>query len=601
MRISLGSLSLRTALEVMPKGAAARVYVFTAGRIALNLLDIVGLAALAALVSGLAAIGSEGKASLPFVSFWLDQDLALSDKYVLVAAACIAGLFVIKSALSVWLKLRTSFFLARLETEVSKLLTEEYFLRNDEKLAETLPKFQNLSISSTSGLTLFINSRITFIAESTLLIALAAILFVINPLAALVSAVFAGLVLAALTQIVTKKIKKNGLRKFESSQESLALSRDLFNSRREARASGAITNWIERFVITRSTSAKSSAAIYNLMGLPRYVIETSLVVGACAFLLGAVTFSSLQAEAATIAVFMVAGLRLVALLVPLQASISSMADGGIQGQFALDALKKITDAGNVIRSPVLTPLVPDGGALGLEMHGVKFGYDQKNMVLENISISVEPGQKVALVGPSGAGKSTCFELATGFRVPQAGEVWLGGETARHVLDGGTGVIGIVPQRPHLVLGTLSENVSMVDASQTNNTQVMSCLKMAGLNHMSNLGSMDLQIRPDSGQLSGGEIQRVGLARALYRNPGILFLDEATSALDAQTEAEVNEILDRLRGQMTIVLIAHRLSTVKTADKIIYLDKGRVVAEGTFKELQKKVPDFEKAVKLMGLE
>jgi len=601
MRISLGSLSLRTALEVMPKGAAARVYVFTAGRIALNLLDIVGLAALAALVSGLAAIGSEGKASLPFVSFWLDQDLALSDKYVLVAAACIAGLFVIKSALSVWLKLRTSFFLARLETEVSKLLTEEYFLRNDEKLAETLPKFQNLSISSTSGLTLFINSRITFIAESTLLIALAAILFVINPLAALVSAVFAGLVLAALTQIVTKKIKKNGLRKFESSQESLALSRDLFNSRREARASGAITNWIERFVITRSTSAKSNAAIYNLMGLPRYVIETSLVVGACAFLLGAVTFSSLQAEAATIAVFMVAGLRLVALLVPLQASISSMADGGIQGQFALDALKKITEVGNVIRAPVLPPLVFNGGALGLEMHGVKFGYDQKNMVLENISISVEPGQKVALVGPSGAGKSTCFELATGFRVPQAGEVRLGGETARHVLDGGSGVIGIVPQQPHLVLGTLSENVSMVDASQTNNTQVMSCLKMAGLNHMSNLGSMDLQIRPDSGQLSGGEIQRVGLARALYRNPGILFLDEATSALDAQTEAEVNEILDRLRGQMTIVLIAHRLSTVKTADKIIYLDKGRVVAEGTFKELQKKVPDFEKAVKLMGLE
>ena len=601
MRILLGSLSLRTALEVMPKGAAARVYVFTAGRIALNLLDIVGLAALAALVSGLAAIGSEGKGTLPFVSSWLDQDLALSDKYVLVAAACIAGLFVIKSALSVWLKLRTSFFLARLETEVSKLLTEEYFLRSDEKLSETLPKFQNLSISSTSGLTLFINSRITFIAESTLLIALAAILFVINPLAALVSAVFAGMVLAALTQIVTKKIKKNGLRKFESSQESLALSRDLFNSRREARASGAITNWIERFVITRSTSAKSNAAIYNLMGLPRYVIETSLVVGACAFLLGAVTFSSLQAEAATIAVFMVAGLRLVALLVPLQASISSMADGGIQGQFALDALKKITEVGNVIRAPVLPPLVFNGGALGLEMHGVKFGYDQKNMVLENISISVEPGQKVALVGPSGAGKSTCFELATGFRVPQAGEVRLGGETARHVLDGGSGVIGIVPQQPHLVLGTLSENVSMVDASQTNNTQVMSCLKMAGLNHMSNLGSMDLQIRPDSGQLSGGEIQRVGLARALYRNPGILFLDEATSALDAQTEAEVNEILDRLRGQMTIVLIAHRLSTVKTADKIIYLDKGRVVAEGTFKELQKKVPDFEKAVKLMGLE
>jgi ABC-type multidrug transport system fused ATPase/permease subunit len=111
----------------------------------------------------------------------------------------------------------------------------------------------------------------------------------------------------------------------------------------------------------------------------------------------------------------------------------------------------------------------------------------------------------------------------------------------------------------------------------------------------------MQVHPDSGQLSGGEIQRLGLARALYRNPGILFLDEATSALDAETESEINKVLDELRGRMTIVLIAHRLSTVKNADKIIYLDGGRVIAEGTFSELQKKVPDFKNAVKLMGLE
>jgi ABC-type multidrug transport system fused ATPase/permease subunit len=111
----------------------------------------------------------------------------------------------------------------------------------------------------------------------------------------------------------------------------------------------------------------------------------------------------------------------------------------------------------------------------------------------------------------------------------------------------------------------------------------------------------MEVHPDSGQLSGGEIQRLGLARALYRNPGILFLDEATSALDAETEFEINKVLDELRGRMTIVLIAHRLSTVKNADKIIYMNGGVIVAEGTFKELQKKVPDFEKAVKLMGLD
>ncbi len=111
---------------------------------------------------------------------------------------------------------------------------------------------------------------------------------------------------------------------------------------------------------------------------------------------------------------------------------------------------------------------------------------------------------------------------------------------------------------------------------------------------------ELQIKPDSGQLSGGEIQRLGLARALYRDPKILFLDEATSALDAETEAEITKVLQELKNEMTVVLIAHRLSTVMGADKIIYLDSGRIVAEGTFQELKASVPDFARAVELMDL-
>ena len=172
---------------------------------------------------------------------------------------------------------------------------------------------------------------------------------------------------------------------------------------------------------------------------------------------------------------------------------------------------------------------------------------------------------------------------------------------RSLLEHGDGVIGIVPQRPHLVSGTLSENVSLVSIEKTDLEKVASCLSVAGLASFSSEDKLAMHIQPDSGQLSGGEIQRLGLARALYRNPGILFLDEATSALDAETESEINQVLDVLKGQMTIVLIAHRLSTVKNADKIIYMNKGVIVAEGTFKELQKKVPDFEKAVKLMGLD
>jgi ABC-type multidrug transport system fused ATPase/permease subunit len=147
---------------------------------------------------------------------------------------------------------------------------------------------------------------------------------------------------------------------------------------------------------------------------------------------------------------------------------------------------------------------------------------------------------------------------------------------------------------------LAENVSLASSSQTDLDKAAECLKLAGLHAYSNPGALEMNVEPDAGQLSGGEIQRLGIARALYRDPGILFLDEATSALDAETEAQISKVLDSLRGKMTVVLIAHRLSTVMNSDKIIYLDKGRVVAEGTFSELQRKVPDFAKAVELMGI-
>jgi ATP-binding cassette, subfamily B, bacterial PglK len=152
-----------------------------------------------------------------------------------------------------------------------------------------------------------------------------------------------------------------------------------------------------------------------------------------------------------------------------------------------------------------------------------------------------------------------------------------------------------------VTGSLVENVSLVDDTSSDRSKVEQSLNRAGLSKFTSQPNWwELQIKPDSGQLSGGEIQRLGLARALYRDPKILFLDEATSALDAETEAEITKVLQELKKEMTVVLIAHRLSTVMGADKIIYLDSGRIVAEGTFQELKASVPNFARAVELMDL-
>jgi len=601
MKQKTSSMSLKSVGKVISASDRRRIYRFAVARVAANLLDIVGLAGIALLATSFGAFASGGGPIAP-LDIPLIGEIVINESAAVVVALLIAVTFLVKSGFSIWLNLKTALFVASLEAGFSKKLAGDYFSGGSEGeggFEDSLSGFQNVATDSTLALSTFVNARIAAISESALLLAMAVTFILVNPIAAVAMFVYLLAVLWALARVVTSKIRSNGKNQLKGSEIALSTSRDLFGTRREARASGVLVSWVDQFGEGRRVSASSSAIIYTLNGLPRYVIETSLILGIFAFLAGIVVFSDLPSQAVTIGVFMAGGLRLVASLLPLQAAINSMIDGANRGSLALERLTKIQMR---TKPQPDTAVLPDrDSALALELKGVGFAFDPSVPVVQDVSFSVEPGQKVALVGPSGAGKTTCFELSTGFRLPDSGELLLGGKAPRDVLDGGNGQIGIVPQRPHLVTGTVAENVTLSSPDQADLSRVSQVLQIAGLASFASSENLKQQVSPDAGQFSGGEIQRLGLARALYRKPGILFLDEATSALDAQTESEINDVLDSLRGEMTIVLIAHRLSTVKNADKIIYLDKGRVVAEGTFRELQKKVPDFEKAVKLMGLE
>jgi ATP-binding cassette subfamily C protein len=382
-------------------------------------------------------------------------------------------------------------------------------------------------------------------------------------------------------------------------ETSLETSRDLFGVKREALSSGVTPNWLTKFSTGRSQAAQGTALIYTLNSLPRYVVETSLVLGIFAFIGGVVIFSDLPTQAVTIGVFMAGGLRLIASLLPLQAAFNQMQDGSNRGQLAFNALleRRARQATEFVLGELSIPESPD-----VVFNNVEFSYPKSEaQVLSGISFAVQPLTKVAIVGPSGAGKSTIFDLATGFREPTGGSISVGGVNPRDILFGAPGTFGIVTQRPHLVTGSILENVSLVEDASTDQAKVQQSLVRAGLGKFTQVENwFELQVKPDSGQLSGGEIQRLGLARALYRDPKILFLDEATSALDAETEAEITKVLQSLKNEMTVILIAHRLSTVQHADKIIYLDKGKIVAQGTFSELKAQVPDFARAVELMDL-
>ena len=593
-------MSLKSLRAVLPKSDARKIYSFALARVLANLLDIVGLAGIALLATSFGAFAAGGGAVAP-LTLPVIGIITISEFQAVGVALTIAATFVLKSIFAIWLNLKTALFAASLEARFSDTLARDFFRggsEGDSGFEDSLSEFQNVIFGSTSSLTGFINARISMIAEASLLLAMIASFLLINPVATVAMFIYLSAVLWALSRVVTKKIRSNGLLQLQGSEISLQTSRDLFGIRREARASGVASHWIAQFTRGRTQSSSSSAVMYTLNSLPRYVIETSLILGIFAFLAGIVVLSDLPSQAVTIGVFMAGGLRLVASLLPLQAAINSMIDGANRGKPALDRLKVIA-ARNAFPTDVELD-VAHGNPLGLRLDDVTFGFNKESVVIRKINFEVKAGTKVAIVGPSGAGKTTCFEIATGFRLPDSGTASIEGYDPRALLEHGRGIIGIVPQRPHLVSGTLAENVSLSSAEKTDNEKAVEVLKLAGLHAYANHGALEMNVEPDAGQLSGGEIQRLGIARALYRDPGILFLDEATSALDAETEDQISKVLDQLRGEMTVVLIAHRLSTVMNADKIVYLDKGRVVAEGTFPELQQKVPDFAKAVELMGI-
>ena len=230
--------------------------------------------------------------------------------------------------------------------------------------------------------------------------------------------------------------------------------------------------------------------------------------------------------------------------------------------------------------------IPDRhGGHKIVFENVSAGYGD-NIVLKNLSLDISSGTHIAIVGPSGAGKSTFVDCIMGLLNPQAGRVMIDDCDIRGMpLGSWRGRVGYVGQDTLLLDRTVAENIAWGASSYTL-SNVVETAKLAGAHEFIELLSngYDTQIGQRGVRLSGGQKQRIGIARALNRQRGLLILDEATSALDSATEAKVLETVSALQGGVTIISIAHRLSTVRDVDHIIFLDEGRVVEQGSWSEL-----------------
>ena len=236
---------------------------------------------------------------------------------------------------------------------------------------------------------------------------------------------------------------------------------------------------------------------------------------------------------------------------------------------------------------------------------MNFSYSgSQSKVLDNISLSIKPGSQVAFIGESGAGKSTLADLVLGLLSPTSGSILIEGESPSSFLAKQPGQVGYVPQQPGLVNGTIAQNIALGHSGDDIDTdRLTSAIKDSHLEKL--ITSLPQGVNTDIGkrkdELSGGQIQRIGLARALYTQPKLLVMDEATSALDAESENEINKALDEMRGRVTVVLIAHRLNTIQRSDTVYLMDQGRIVDQGTFSHLHERNEKVRKLAKLMKIE
>jgi ATP-binding cassette subfamily B protein len=218
-----------------------------------------------------------------------------------------------------------------------------------------------------------------------------------------------------------------------------------------------------------------------------------------------------------------------------------------------------------------------------------FGYENKRTIIKNISFSIPEGKSLAIVGPTGAGKSTISKLLFRFYDPDSGEILINKKNIKKYKQNSLRkMIGVVPQDTVLFNDTIFYNISygLINSSEED---VINAAKIAGIHDfIESIPDKYNTIVGERGlKLSGGEKQRVAIARAVLKNPSILFFDEATSALDTNTEKEINKNLNKISHGKTTLIIAHRLSTVSNADKIIVIDKGNIVEEGDHSSLLNK--------------
>lgn len=596
-----------TVLHAIEPKDRKKVTFATASQILLSVLDLLGVA-LIGVIGALSINGIQSKKAgnrvVQLLEF-LNLDDFTFQQQVAVLGILATAVLIAKTLLSIIISRRILNFLSSRGARISHKILKKFL--NQDLTEVNKYSQQEIIYASTTGVqnltTGVIAATTNLFVDASLLFVLFVGMAVVSPSLAITTLTTFVIIAAILNSLMKNKAFALGSDEMKYSVESNEKIWEILNTYREATVRNTRDYYVDEIGQIRLRVSNAIAQKIFLPYIGKYVMEVSMILGA--LLITGVQFYFYDATAAItgLTLFMAATTRIAPAILRLQQGLVQIKNFLGNSAVTIELLnlerEPAAKAREEVHSSSTMDFHPD-----ITLRNIDYKYEvDSEFQIKDLSLKIHAGEHVAFVGPSGSGKTTLVDIILGVIKPDSGEVTISGIDPLAAFKTWPQCVSYVPQQTSISNRSLRENILLgLKAELENDTKIERTLSKAGLgNLIDNLpNGLDTILGDNGFKLSGGQRQRIGIARALYTSPSLLVMDEATSALDASTEDEITKTLLELKQEITLITIAHRLSTVREADRVFYLDKGRIEAEGTFEEVRGKVPNFDKQANLMGL-
>jgi len=574
----------------------------------LAFLDLIGVA-LIGITSAILIRGLQGLPAGDQVTRFLEL-LNLNElpqrNLLLLLGGCAISFFILKTILSVYFLRRTLRYMSTRNAQISSSLVSKMLNRPVEKIFSKPIQHQIYNV--TGGVENLVTGAVTnlvFIASDLVLLLVILIgLMLVDPISSIGTFfMFTGIafllyfLLHKRVAILHSKFAYQSIYFNQKVSEGINSFRDLF-------IKGGREFYVNEIRKSKMQIAGYDAEIKFIPSIGKYTIEISVILGIA--VIGGIQFYLFDSNRAiaVISVFLAASTRIAPAIIRLQQNVIAVKSSLSAAKPTFELIDELNGVKELERTETVIRSSHTDFSPRVKLSNLKFIYsDATDETIQDISLDVTEGKFIAFVGPSGGGKSTLIDLILGLLAPSSGSITISGFKPVDAIKKWPGSIGYVPQDVFIENSTVKENICLgFNPESVPDDLVWQALQLADLSKFVKglEGQLSYRISDAGKNLSGGQRQRLGIARALLTKPKIVIFDEATSALDAETENRVSESILKLTGECTVIFIAHRLSVVRSADMIYYIDKGKIVSQGTFDELRKLNADFNNQANFMGI-